>query len=313
MRSPPTERLAARLTQKAYCDSRSIHGVIGVDRQDFAAHLSIVIARRLGSSPTQAATRAFFDNLHASDLYLAIACAQERGPGRDGAWHCFLTHSKRHIDSAARSACATREAARDLAASIPGHVFLPDRSGRSRLAGYDGSVSLSAWLRAITKNRAIDERRLRENNNESVDCLPREAEPTSAGRVELTARANSYRAVILNALELAVESLTERDCRLLTLRYIEDSNGAEIARSLGMHRSTITRRLAQVQSKLREKVTSVLATESRLNDIAIQECLIEIMENPAYSILQLLADPQRPNPNPSRPIRNIPQLARKQP
>jgi len=184
--------------------------------------------------------------------------------------------------------CSTRDAALELGDSIVGHLFLPDRTCRSRIASYDGRCSLRTWLRVIIKNRAIDERELRSNNNERLDCLSETADCSSLHKIELATRASKYEALIAHTLKEAVEALNEEDRRLLALKYVEALNSADVAESLGVHPSTVTRQLSRVQGKVRERVISILATQFLLNAIAIDECLTDIIENPAHSVFQFL-------------------------
>ena len=47
------------------------------------------------------------------------------------------------------------------------------------------------------------------------------------------------------------QELTPRQQRVLTLRYEQNMNGAEIARMLGLNRSTVSRTIRRAQERLR--------------------------------------------------------------
>jgi len=60
--------------------------------------------------------------------------------------------------------------AHDLADNILADLFLPDRSGNSRIVSYDGRSSLSTWLRVVISNRAINAQRS-SGSTQSVELL----------------------------------------------------------------------------------------------------------------------------------------------
>jgi hypothetical protein len=62
----------------------------------------------------------------------------------------------------------------------------------------------------------------------------------------------------------------------------------QIGRLFGLHQANITRQLGRVQAKIRQSFESTLIHKYKLGQAAIDECLSEIAENPAYSILDLI-------------------------
>ena len=272
------------MVYEAHDRARAFHGNFGLAPEDFAASLRCVIDKHLGPAATNSEGLSLCKKLYLLDLYLSLGCARDN----EAAWRRFSSFYDKYIHGVARFVCSTRGAALELGDSIAGHIFLPDRTGRNRIGSYDGRCSLRTWLRAIIKNRAIDERELRSNNNEPLDCLPETADYSSLHQIDLATRASRYEDVIAHSLKQAVESLSEEDRRLLALKYIEALNATGLAESLGVHPSTVTRQLSRVQFNVRERVISILATQFLLNAAAIDECLTDIVENPAYSVLEFL-------------------------
>ena len=82
--------------------------------------------------------------------------------------------------------------------------------------------------------------------------------------------------------------LTDRERLLLLLRYENGLQLGQIGRLLGLHQANITRQLGRVQAKIRQSFESTLIHKYKLGQAAIDECLSEIAENPAYSILALI-------------------------
>lgn len=283
MTSSP-ELSVMEMIYEAHAKARAFHGDFALAPEDFAANLRCVIDKGLGPEATNSEALSLCKRLYLFDLYLSLGCASDN----EAAWRRFSILYDKYIHDVARFVCWTGNAARELGDSIAGHLFLPDRTGRSRIASYDGRCSLRTWLRAIIKNRAIDERELRSNTNEPLDCLPETADYSSLRKIDLATRAGRYEAVIAHTLKQAVEALSEEDRRLLALKYIDARNAADVAESLGVHPSTVTRQLSRVQCMVRERVISILATQFLLTGIAIDECLTDIVENPAHSVLQFL-------------------------
>lgn len=273
------------LIDQAHAEAKSFHGDFELGHQEFAANVLRIIDRRLGAASISFESLTFFKTLHLSDLYLAMACAH----GQEGAWRRCSNLYRGYTHDVALLVCQTIDAARDMADSILGHIFLPDRGGRPRVASYDGRSSFKTWLSAIIKHRAIDERALRANNNEPLDCLLEAADRSSLEKIEMAARASQYEGMIASSLEQAVAGLAEEERRLLALRYVRSVKAIDIAESLGVDPTTIRRQLSRVHNKVRERVVAILATQFLLSAVAIEECLEELVENPAYSVLQLLA------------------------
>ncbi|MBV8866120.1 MAG: sigma-70 family RNA polymerase sigma factor [Acidobacteriaceae bacterium] len=104
------------------------------------------------------------------------------------------------------------------------------------------------WLRKVTSHRAIDF--ARRVNRHLERSLEETAEPTTFERVHDT--------FLATYLERIVASLPEKQRIVIVLRYQEDMEVAEIARTLGMKPATVKTLLARALDLLRNK------TERRL-------------------------------------------------
>jgi len=112
----------------------------------------------------------------------------------------------------------------------------------------ESSEHLVHWLRRVTCHRAIDyTRRLKREPQTPLDDLPepavefRESDPLMAG-----------------ALRRIVATLPEKPRMIITLRYQEDLEPAEIAELLEMPLNTVKSHLRRSLNILREKVTRSL-------------------------------------------------------
>ncbi len=141
-----------------------------------------------------------------------------------------------------------------------GWHFLRDRLAAEELAqevflqlhrdwpGMKSPDHIVFWLRKVTSHRAIDfARKVRRHPETSLEEM---AEPTTFERVHDTFLA-SY-------LERMVASLPEKQRIVIVLRYQEDMEVDEIARTLGMKPATVKTQLARAIDLLRSK------TERRL-------------------------------------------------
>src|SRR5207244_5323758 len=87
-------------------------------------------------------------------------------------------------------------AAHELADSVMVEMFLPDRSGHSRIASYHGRSSLATWLRVIVCHRAINERERKDNSLERIESMPAVAVHQGVRNIETVLRGLRYGARI---------------------------------------------------------------------------------------------------------------------
>ena len=272
------------LLAQAYSNGFACHGDLLMDREAFGAHILNVVAKHLGSSPPEAETVSLIARLHTNDLYLAAACSL----GRERAWQRFSDKYQQYLNGLAASICNTRDSAQELATSVLADLFLPDRSGRPRIASYEGRSTLASWLRAIISNQSINDHLRKSNGSLDLSSISETASVNSLTSIEATIRANRYQEVLASALKSASATLTERERLLLLLRYDEELRVSRVARLLGVHPSTVTRQLDRIQEKLRDAVVSALLTQHMLKHVELEECVAELLENPSHSILSIM-------------------------
>jgi len=274
----------ADLFEQAYSEGYTCHGDFGLEPEVFAAHLIAIAQKHLGQGVPHAVALNFIDSLHTCDVYLAAACAQRSAE----AWSRFMGLYQKYLNAIALSVSPSSDAARELADSVLVEMFLPDRSGHSRIASYHGRSSLATWLRAIVCHRAINERERKDNSLERIESMPEMAEKGSACNIEAILRAARYQDVINDSLRNSCNCLTDRERLLLLLRYDDELQVSQIARLLGVCPSTVTRQLERIQGKLHENVVATLTSKHNLQQAEIEECLADLLDNPSYSILALI-------------------------
>lgn len=283
------------LISRAYSEGRDHFGELGLGLPVYSARINSIVAKHVGSSPDSSQCIAFLNALHGRDLYLTTACAQH-SPGKhangktsaspehaDIAWKTLELNYKGFVCDLVRFFYRPGFVSQDLADNVFADLFLPDRSGISRIATYDGRSSLSTWLRVIVCNRSINAQRS-SANSKSTDIPPEMPDKPALQNIEMTLRAGRYHSVLKNALRCACADLTPRERLILLWRYEDGLQLGQIAKLLGIHQSNVTRQLERIQSGLRDNVIAVLSSKYGLSMLAIHECLEDIVDNSQHEI-----------------------------
>lgn len=279
----------------AYAEGCARFGDLGLNPRIYCNRIYSIVQKHLGASSLPNMELDFVRTLHGCDLYLATACAR-CSPGMmngdvemadpeqaSSAWRVLEKTYKGFICDLVRFFYSTSFAAQDLADSILADLFLPDRSGYSRIASYDGRSSLSTWLRVVVCNRAINARRC-SATVKNTDIQAEIPDGPALESIELTVMARRYGDVLGDSLRSACSGLTPRERLILLWRYEDGLQLGQIARLLGIHQSNVTRQLERMQGKLRDEVVSILSRKHGLSRSAIQECIHDIVENPRHGV-----------------------------
>ena len=148
-------------------------------------------------------------------------------------------------------------AARELADSLYADLYgTTTRDGQriSKLASYTGRGSLEGWLRTVMAqefvNRFRRQRRLVSLDEESEDGA------------QFAATDSTPAAVVDPRVEAATDEVLSRtaaeDRFILASYYLDGRTLAEIARTLAVHESTISRKLDKLAKSLRKQILTAL-------------------------------------------------------
>jgi len=249
-----------------------------IDVAAFASMLEQIAAKYLPAGRgflEEAASAAsdFCRTLRLQDLALARACAA----GSEAAWNVFLI---RYRESLARSALAiAREesAARELADSVYAELYgleAPDGQRVSKLAYYDGRGSLEGWLRSVLAHEFTDrhrrERRL-VSLDEKVDAGHDFRAPESESSVPPDPRLEA-------ATDEALAAISAEERLLLASYYLDGQTLAAIAALLGVHESTISRRLERIVRALGKDITRRLRRRGLTRDQAREALEVDVRD-----------------------------------
>ena len=226
----------------------------GLTLQAFEVVLEQVAAKYVPQA-TQRQKLEFCRDLKLEELVLARACAA----GHDAAWLAFLTRFREKLYDIARGITKEDSSARDLADSLYADLYgTSERDGRrvSRLNFYMGRGSLEGWLRTVLAQEFVNRYRktkrlvsLEEQAEEGVQFSAAPAGPASPLDSRLGA-----------ALDDALGQLTGEDRLVLASYYLDDRTLTEIGRVVGVHESTISRRLEKLLKGLRKQVIAGLVS-----------------------------------------------------
>ena len=261
------EWVAAKLYRQAGAER------FGLARQDFAVILQEVAAKYLPADPDQSEVLELLTNLRLEELALARGCAQ----GNEAAWEIFLDRYREKLYSAAHSIAAEDSAARDLADSLHADLYGTRTSdGRrvSKLESFTGRGSLEGWLRAVLAQEYVNRYRrqqrlvsLEEQTEAGVQFQAEEPDPALAldSRLE-------------EATDQALASLAAEDKFILASYYLDGGTLAEIARLLGVHESTVSRRLDKITISTRKAILAGLIKRGMSSREAEQTMQVEVSE-----------------------------------
>lgn len=262
----------------SFCLGQTYYGDIDVSLNLFIDYVWGIVCKRLDGFLDEPAVTTFTRKLYLRDLYLACGCVHKN----EKAWVIFDLRYRKFITDLVHFCYRHGTDNEEIADSVVVSLYLNDRSGRQRIASYDGRSSLATWLRVIVINRAINDRNERKlSTDEGLADVP---DGRALVNLESSLRAQRYRSILTESLSEALGEITEKERLMLLWRYEQNLQLGQIARLMGIHQANVTRQMLRLQAKLRETVVQRLAMQYRMSRSAIEECLAEIVDNPQLSI-----------------------------
>lgn len=218
----------------------------------------------------------------AENLALVQACLA----GDDAAWERFITRYRPMLYSAALAIAKDEATARELADSLWADLYgtRTDGSGHrlSKLAHYTGRGSLEGWLRTLLAREFVDRYRQASRLVALDDNLPRII-PEPEDFPDITGTPLNL------ALDKAVAELAGEPCLILAAYYLDARTLSEIGCMLGIHESTVSRRLNKSIRFLRKRTVHHL----RKSGIGMQQAT-ELMATGVRQISINLRDRLQP-------------------
>jgi RNA polymerase sigma-70 factor, ECF subfamily len=274
--------LLAELHAKSACDK------IGLTRASFAEILCDVTAKYLPTGNKEEA-RTFLLTLRVEELALARACAA----GNNSAWEVFLTRYREKLYLSALRIAREDSAAHDLADSLYAELYGTNtRDGErvSKLSSFTGRGSLEGWLRTVLAQEFVN----RYRRTKRLVSLDEESEEGTQYAAPVQESAPAADSRLECATDSALASLSAEDRMVLAAYYLDGRTLAEIARMLGVHESTISRKVDKLAKSLRKKIMAVLAQQGMTRRQA-EEALEVDVRDLRVDIRRSLAQESRPS------------------
>ncbi|HSE50467.1 MAG TPA: sigma-70 family RNA polymerase sigma factor [Terriglobales bacterium] len=247
----PAGQWLERLFGELWAASRAAD--YGLEQAEFLRILAEVGAKYLPAGAGPGDATELYRSLRVEELALARGCAQ----GNERAWEVFLARYRAKLFDAGRALARDEATGRELADSLYADLYgteLRDGERRSKLLFYMGRGSLEGWLRTVLAQEYVNRYRTRkklvsldEENEEGVQF----AAPVVEDAVPVDPR-----------LEAAVDSvfaaLPAEDRYILASYFLDQRTLAEVAKTLGVHESTISRKLDKLTGQLRKHILDAL-------------------------------------------------------
>jgi len=247
MPGPVARRIRAGEVAELYKRSRASD--VGLSEQEFARILDEIAAKYLRA---EGDALEFCRGLRLEELALARACAA----GHERAWEVFLTRYREKLYDAARTITREDSSARELADSLYADLYGTEtREGRRtcKLNYYTGRGSLEGWLRATLAQEYVNRYR-RRRREVSLE------ERTEAG-VQFAADPPVCPALdprLAQATDAVLAALGAEERFILASYHMDGRTLAEIAHTLGVHESTVSRKVEKVVRAVRERIVGEL-------------------------------------------------------
>jgi RNA polymerase sigma-70 factor (ECF subfamily) len=244
--------IGARHADELY--ARSGATAYGLSLEQFTAILGTVVARTedmSGSSKEEIAT--FLSGLKLDELALAHGCAA----GNQHAWDVFLTKYRESIYQAARSITRNESTGRELADSLYAELYGigPAEERRSKLALYSGRGSLAGWLRMVLSQSFVNQIRAGKRLVSIEEEEEEHGTQFAAAAPESVAPADPR---LKEAVDQVLGELSAEERFLLSSYFLDGRRLAEIGRTLGVHESTISRKMEKLLGEVRKRLRKAL-------------------------------------------------------
>jgi len=278
MASAPSSQVSAAVQAFAaehYSESGAAR--FGIDVGGLVALLTEVLAQRGGSDH---AAEAALLALRLEELVLARACVA----GHEAAWETFLTRYRGTMYEAAYRIAHDEASARALADSLYADLYGLTKRGEvrvSKLRYYLGRGSLAGWLRTVLTQEYVNQYR-RTRRETSLEAAVEDGRQFVADNSEtplLDGRVESATAAELGALE-------PEERFLLAAYFLDHRTLLDIGKVLGVHESTVSRKLERATASLRKRIRRRLMeagmssrqAEEAIQDVDVRDLQVNVRE-----------------------------------
>jgi len=261
------DSLAAQLHLDARAEKYGLTG------QAFLGVLEEVVAKYLPPSASPNEVSDSLTHLRLEELALARGCAL----GNETAWEVFLTRYREKLYSAAYSIVPGDPNARELADSLYTDLYgtrTAEGQRVSKLESFTGRGSLEGWLRAVLAQEHVNQFR----RQQRLVSLEEQTEAGAQFEAEAPDPTQAVDARLREATDQALNSLPPEDKFILANYYLDGRTLAETARLVGVHESTISRKVEKLTAGIRKTIFSGLLKRGMSRKEAEQTMEVEVTE-----------------------------------
>jgi RNA polymerase sigma-70 factor (ECF subfamily) len=219
--------------------------------------------------------------LHASDLYVACACATNDSRAMAAFDEKFLTSVSTFVSQIDSSAAFADEVRQELREKL----FVPKDSGKPKILEYTGRGPLGGWLRVSSVRTALNMRRGRKNH---VDADEGPALSSPSPDPELDYLKHRYRLELREAFQNTLSSLDADERSVLRMHYLDGLNIDEIGAAYKVHRSTVARWIATAREKMLAETRRIMSERLRLSGPEVDSVIGLVRSQLDVSIFRFL-------------------------
>lgn len=214
------------------------------------------------------------------DLLVALGClsgSKEARSRLDAMLRAIVDRATHGIDLGDRSRA---ELVSDVRTKLLfGHVREASEVGLPRLRSYSGRGGLEAWIGMTITREALTSSRQRALADEAahgfdVDRVLRDKEDPAF----FALRARAVPAVE-DAIHRAIESCPDSERALLAMHLVDGLSIAAIAASFGLHRSSVSRRIARTRAQIFKTARDTVMATFAIDEAAFESLLGDVMSS----------------------------------
>ena len=240
--------------------------------------LAAAVERKRALSPAAVLERLA---AHGSDLYLAAAC----GEGDSAALAVFERDLIPRVPAMIARLRCPQEVVEEVVQEVRCRLLTEER-GPARIAQYQGRAPLAGWVRVVAIRAALDRLQARDSGGPErrpID-LPGLRDP------ELEALKRRYLPELLAALTEALRTLPPEPRSLLRMKYRARLAQNEIARILGVHEGTVSRRLTAACGEVLAKTKQILRQRLGISSAEFESLERDLQSQLDISLEEALGD-----------------------
>jgi len=199
---------------------------------------------------------------HASDLYLACACAA----GDRCALAAFDAHVLTRVDAFVARINPSSEFAAEVRQRLRVRLLVADGGATPRIGDYAGQGALGAWVRMAATRIALDLARA-----SAVQLAPeRVPDPSDGVPPDVRLLRKRYTGEYQGALREAWAALTVRERSVLRLYFVDGSTAEQVGAVFHVHRVTATRWISAARQRMMDLTLQIVGERLRLPRAELQ-------------------------------------------